>query len=74
MLKEKIRGLKQKNADLVGAIKELQERIRLLEEKAFAREKSITSDSRDDIKTDMRLNDPFVYESNIKGYKDNNNH
>jgi hypothetical protein len=49
MLKEKIRGLKQKNADLVGAIKELQERIRLLEEKAFAREKSITSDSRDDI-------------------------
>jgi hypothetical protein len=74
MLKEKIRGLKQKNADLVGAIKELQERIRLLEEKAFAREKSITSDSRDDIKRDMILNDPFVYESNIKGYKDNNNH
>jgi hypothetical protein len=74
MLKEKIRGLKQKNADLVGAIKDLQERIRLLEEKAFAREKSITSDSRDDIKRDMILNDPFVYESNIKGYKDNNNH
>jgi NACalpha-BTF3-like transcription factor len=34
MLKEKIRALKQKNGDLVVALKELQERVWLLEEKA----------------------------------------
>jgi hypothetical protein len=48
MLKEKIKTLKQKNTDLVVAIKEMQERVRFLEERALARERSVSSDSRDD--------------------------
>lgn len=48
MLKEKIRTLKQKNTDLVVAIKDMQERVRFLEERALERERSVSSDSRDD--------------------------
>jgi len=48
MLKEKIRTLKQKNTDLIVAIKDMQERVRFLEERALARERSVSSDTRDD--------------------------